>query len=100
VGKIAMSLEKIEKALDQMLKATIKVNEAIDTATDNQKKFQMALDGMKEGVSGWVKWVDVVGGLAIDIGVGCHDAATAVEKGYAIAFASGQAISNELVDAV
>jgi len=100
VGKIAMSLEKIEKALDQMLNATIKVNEAIDAATDNQKKFQTALDGMKEGVPGWVKWVDVVGGLAIDIGVGCHDAATAVEKGYAIAFASGQAISNELVDAV
>lgn len=100
VGKISTSLEKTEKALDQLLKSTIAINESIDNAMKQQAQFAKALDAMKEGIPGWLKFVDVAVGLAVDIGTGVADASSGIEKAAAVVFAAEQAIGGEVIDAV
>lgn len=98
VGKIALQLDKVEQALDAMLNATIKANGSIAAAEDRQVQFEKALKGMQEGIPGWTKWVEVAGGLAIDLGMGIHDAATAIEKAVAVTGAVTQTVGNEVAD--
>lgn len=100
VGKISMALDKTEKALDQLLKSTISMNESVQRAEARQEKFEKALDAMKDGVPGWLKWVDVAVGLAIDIGTGVADASSGIEKAAAVVFSAEQAIGGEVIDAV
>lgn len=99
VGKISMSLDKVEKALDAVLKATVKVNESIDAAQARQVHFEKALKGMQEGIPGWTKWVEIAGGVALDLGLGIHDAASTLEKAVTITGTAVQTIGSELVDA-
>jgi hypothetical protein len=100
VGKISTALDKTEKALDELLKNTIKINESIERAEKRQEQFEKALDAMKEGVPGWLKWVDVAVGLAVDIGTGIADASSGIEKAAAVVFSAEQAIGGEVIDAV
>lgn len=100
VGKIAMSLEKVEKALDAVLKSTIKVNESLAKAEGRQEDFEKALKGMQEGIPGWIKWVDVAVGAAVDLGMGVADAGSAIEKAYTVVATVEQTVGNELIDAV
>ncbi len=98
VGKIAMHVEKIEKALDELLKSTIKVNEAIERAEKRQEHFEKALDAMKDGIPGWVKWVDVAVSLTLDVATGIADASSAMERTAAGLGAAAQALGNEVID--
>ncbi|MBT9528077.1 MAG: hypothetical protein IV105_22695 [Rhizobacter sp.] len=98
VGKIAMQVEKIEKALDELLKSTIKVNEAIERAEKRQEHFEKALDAMKDGIPGWVKWVDVAVSLSLDVATGIADASSAMERAAAGLGAAAQALGNEAID--
>jgi len=100
VGKIAMQVEKIEKALDELLKSTIKVNEAIERAEKRQEHFEKALDAMKDGIPGWVKWVDVAVSLSLDVATGIADASSAMERAAAGLGAAAQALGNEAIDVV
>lgn len=100
VGKITMNLEKTEKALDQLVKSTIAINESVEAAEKMQTQFRKALDAMKDGIPGWLKFVDVAVGLAVDIGTGVADASSGIEKAAAAVFAAEQAIGNEVIDAV
>ncbi|MBC7994395.1 MAG: hypothetical protein H7Z15_14285 [Rhizobacter sp.] len=98
VGKMAMQVEKIEKALDELLKSTIKVNEAIERAEKRQEHFEKALDAMKDGIPGWVKWVDVAVSLTLDLATGIADASSAMERTAAGLGAAAQALGNEAID--
>ncbi len=98
VGKIAMHVEKIEKALDELLKSTIKVNESIERAEKRQAHFEKALDAMKDGIPGWVKWVDVAVSLTLDLATGMADASSAMERTAAGLGAAAQALGNEAID--
>ena len=100
VGKISMAVDKVEKGLDELLKATIKVNEAVERADKRQLQFEKALDAMKEGMPGWVKWVDVAMSLALDVATGIADASSAMERAAAGLSAAAQAIGNEAIDMV
>ena len=100
VGKISMQVDKVEKFLDELLKSTIKLNESIERAEQRQEKFQKALDAMKEGIPGWVKWVDVAVGLAVDLATGVTDAASAAEKAASGVSSAIQAIGSETIDLV
>ena len=98
VGKIALQLDKVEAALDAMLKSTIKANESIVAAEERQVLFEKALKGMQEGIPGWIKWVEVAGGAAVDLGMGIHDAGSAIEKAVTIVGTVAQTVGNEIVD--
>lgn len=100
VGKIAQQVDKVEKVLDELLKSTIKFNEAVERAEKRQEQFEKALNAMKEGLPGWVKWVDVAVGLSIDLATGVTDAASAVEKAVSGVSTAIQTISNETIDLV
>lgn len=100
VGKVALQLDKVEKALDAMLKSTVKVNESIVAAEDRQVQFEKALKAMQEGVPGWIKVVDIAAGLAFDLGLGIHDAGSAIEKAVTITGTLAQTFGNEVVDHV
>jgi len=100
VGKIAQQVDKVEKVLDELLKSTIKFNEAVERAEKRQEQFEKALNAMKEGLPGWVKWVDVAVGLTLDLATGVTDAASAVEKAVSGVSTAIQTISNETIDLV
>lgn len=98
VGKISTSLEKSEKALDALIKSTIKVNESVQRAEKRQELFEKTLEQMEKGIPGWVKYVDIAIGLSIDLGMGIADANSAVEKAAAVIFAAEQTIATEVID--
>ena len=100
VGKISMQVDKVEKVLDELLKSTIKLNESIARAEQRQVQFQKALDAMKEGIPGWVKWVDVAVGLTVDLATGVTDASSAVEKAVSGVSSAIQTIGSETIDLV
>lgn len=98
IGKIGMPLDKAEKALDLLLKSTIKVNESIETANTRQGKFEKSLDGLQKGVPGWIKWVDEALALGSDIVGGIAEAASTIEKVGAAIITVEAEIDNQLYD--
>jgi hypothetical protein len=99
VGKISLHLEKTEKALHLLIENTIAINESVERAEKRQLQYEKALDAMAEGIPGWLKYVDVAVGLAVDIGTGIADAGSGIEKAAAAVFAAEQAIGSEVIDA-
>lgn len=63
-----------------------------------QAEFEKALRGMKEGLPGRLKWVDVAIGLTIDLVAGIADANSVIEGALGSVITSEQAIGNELID--
>jgi chaperonin cofactor prefoldin len=100
VGKISIQVDKVEKVLDELLKSTINLNESIERAEKRQEQFEKALDAMKDGIPGWVKWVDVAVGLSVDLATGITDASSALEKAVSGVSSAIQAIGNETIDLV
>lgn len=100
VGKISTQVDKVEKVLDELLKSTIKLNESVERAEKRQEQFEKALDAMKDGIPGWVKWVDVAIGLTVDLATGITDASSALEKAVSGVSSAIQTIGNETIDLV
>ena len=69
VSKVKAGLKSVEDALDKLLNSTIKVNEAVEKAWENQHRFEDTIKKLSEGVQAWTKWVDVVVGATVDIGI-------------------------------
>ncbi len=98
VGKVSTALAKSEKALDVLIQSTIKINESIQRAEKRQALFEKSLQQMEQGIPGWVKYVDIAIGLAIDLGMGIADANTAVEKALTVVLSCEQMIATEVID--
>lgn len=98
VSKIAKALEKSEKALDVLIKSTIKINESIQNAEKRQIVFEKALKPMEDGIPGWVKYVDIAIGLGIDLGMGIADANNAMEAALTVVLSCEQLIASEALD--
>ncbi len=65
-----------------------------------QDQFEKALGAMKDGMPGWVKWVDVAVGLTVDLAAGISDASSAPEKAQSGVSSAIQTIGNETIDLV
>lgn len=79
-AKVERGLASAEQALDKCIKATIKVNESVDAAWANQKRFEDTLTSLSGGVQAWTKYVDTAVNMAVDIGIAVGDASKAVES--------------------
>jgi hypothetical protein len=99
VGKVKTKLEASEKSLDTMIQSTIKINEAISRAEARQEAYEEAINALKEGIPGWLKFVDVAVGMAIDVATAVVDSSTAIEKGLNSAIAVENVVVSELIDA-
>jgi hypothetical protein len=80
IAKVQKGLKSSEDSLDKFLKATIKVNESVDTAWANHKRFDETLTSLSGGVGAWTKYVDTAVNLAVDIGIAVGDASKVVES--------------------
>ena len=69
VTKLKEKLKKAETALDAIIMAVEKVNEAVERAEKRQEKYDKALADLKKGVPGWVAYVGPLVGMATDIGL-------------------------------
>lgn len=98
VGKAALALEKSEKALDKLLQATIAVNERVEVAHERGKLFQKALDGMKDGIPEWLKYVDTACGLAADLAMAITDSSDAASAALASVLTLEATIGSEIID--
>lgn len=98
VGKAAQSLEKAEQALDKLLQATIGVNEKVERAHARHKLYQKALDGMKEGIPDWLKYVDTAVGLGADLAMGITDSANAAAAALTAVMVLETTFGGELID--
>ena len=98
VGKISTRLGGVEKALDALIKATIKVNKNIDKANEQQKVFREAIDAMLKGIPGWLQYVDKGLNLVLDVSVGIVDAGTTIEKVGSVIINLDGALGKEVVD--
>jgi hypothetical protein len=67
--KLTKKLTDSEKALDKALKKTFKASAAINEAEKRQKSYLEAYKNLKEGLPGWLKYVDAAIGLAVGIGL-------------------------------
>jgi|GEM_PF-3786956 len=81
VGKLSMKLQSAELQLHKLLENVVKVNEGITKANENHAKYLDAHQAMSSGIPGWVSRVDMVVGIATDLGTGIADASSAIEKG-------------------
>ena len=90
VGKVSVKLAEVEKALDKIIQATVKTNEAINRAEARQKAYQDALKKMKDGLPDAIKYVDMAVGLGLDIATAIVDSSSAVELAYGIVSAAEQ----------
>lgn len=88
VGEIKMELERIEKALDKLLNATIKVNESVSAAEARQVTFEEAIDAMTKGMPGWSKYADIVIGGVINLAIDLTDASNTMDAAQKIIEAS------------
>lgn len=98
VGKIRMSLEQSEKALDTLLKNTIDINVSIEKANDRHKKYEETIDAMMKGLPKYLTLVDFVLSTGVDIASGIGDAATSFEKASGAIYTSVTSIESELLD--
>lgn len=92
VGQIKMELEKVEKALDKLLKATIAVNESVTAAEERQEQFEKAIEAMSSGMPGWAKYADIVIGNAINLAIDLTEASSSMEAAEEIIKASMETI--------
>lgn len=81
VGKLSMKLQSAELQLHKLLENVVRVNEGITKANENHAKYLDAHQAMSSGIPGWVARVDMVVGIATDLGTGIADASSAIEKG-------------------
>lgn len=92
VGQIKMELEKVEKALDKLLNATIAVNESVTRAEERQEQFEQAIEAMMGGMPGWAKYADIVIGSAINLAIDLTEASNTMEAAEQIINASMETI--------
>lgn len=98
VGKVKTKLDKVETALDTLIKSTIAANEAVENAFKRQKLFEETLNAMKKGLPGWLKYVDVAIGLGMSVGLAFADAGSAIEKTLSAVIDVETSIATELID--
>jgi hypothetical protein len=100
VGKLKMKLDSSEKTLDTILKNTVKVNEGVNHATEQHKKYLGAYEDMSSGIPGWIGKVDSILGFVVDFSAGLADASSAIEKGCGTMITVVTALSDEAIDPV
>lgn len=98
VGKVKSKLEASEKSLNTLIASTIDINEAIARAVARQEAYAAAIDALKTGIPGWLKFVDVAVGMAIDVATAIVDSNSALEKGLNSAIAVENVVASELLD--
>jgi hypothetical protein len=88
VGQIKLELEKVEKALDKLLNATIAVNQSVEAAEARQENFEKAIEAMTSGMPGWAKYADIVIGNAINLAIDLTEASNTMDAAEEIIKAS------------
>jgi len=98
VGKISTQLANVEKALDALIKSTIKINKNIDKANEQQKVFREAIDAMLKGIPNWLQYIDKGLNLVLDVSLGVVDAQSTIEKVGSVIINLDGALGKEVVD--
>jgi len=77
--KLEAKLKTCEADLDKVIKSTIKVNQAVAKAWENDDHFRKTIEKLKAGVQEWTKCVDIATGATVDIALAIGNPDDAVE---------------------
>ncbi len=96
VGKIVVHKEKAEKALQQMIDATIKANQAIEEANDRQEKFEKTLDAMMKGIPAWLGYAQQATSLGLTMGLHMGEVGNILDSALKIVESSAHGMEHDI----
>ena len=97
VGKIVVEKEKVEKALHQMIEATIKANQAIEEAKERQSMFEKTLNAMMKGLPDWLGHAQMAASLGLTMGLHMGAVGSVLDDALKIVESSAHGIEQDMV---
>jgi hypothetical protein len=97
---VKTKIQAMEFALDKMLNAVHKINDAINRANERQGKFEKALEAMTKGLPGWLQYVQTGVTVVIDVSLAIADASKVLEGALAVIEAAEVDIASVALDKI
>ncbi len=91
-SKVKGKIAKVDEQVGKLVALVSRVNEAANRAHANQKLFVETRDAMMQGLPSWIKLVDSVASLALDVGLSIGDASSVVDGAATVMLACEQEI--------
>ena len=98
VKKLKEKVAQSVKVLEKMVETVIKFNEGVDRAEERHKGYKKALEDLKKGIPGWVKYVTPITGAAVNVGLAIGNPTSALEAMLGVITSVESDVASTLLD--